>query len=106
MPYLIFILFKTGLRVGEALALTWEDIDFKQNLIKTHKRIDSARHTDTGKPKTPYSVREIPVSRDVIDILKELLQQQRTIIYFNSHKISYSLIGGTVYQQIMVLTRH
>lgn len=77
MPYLIFILFKTGLRVGEALALTWEDIDFTQNLIKTHKRIDSARHTDTGKPKTPYSVREIPVSRDVIDILKELLQQQK-----------------------------
>ncbi|WP_349652029.1 site-specific integrase [Lactococcus lactis] len=77
MPYLIFLLFKTGLRVGEALALTWNEINFEKRTIKTHKRIDSARHTDTGKPKTPYSVREIPVSDDVIQILINLKNEQK-----------------------------
>ncbi|WP_270744388.1 site-specific integrase [Lactococcus lactis] len=77
MPYLIFLLFKTGLRVGEALALTWNEIDFEKRTIKSHKRIDSARHTDTGKPKTPYSVREIPVSDDVIQILTNLKSEQK-----------------------------
>lgn len=76
MPYLIFIMFKTGLRVGEALALTWEEVDFKKSIIKTFKRIDSASHRDTGKPKNPYSVREIPISNDVIQILKKLHQEQ------------------------------
>ncbi|KSU22616.1 site-specific integrase [Lactococcus lactis] len=77
MPYLIFILFKTGLRVGEALALTWNEINFEKQTIRTHKRIDSARHTDSGKPKTPYSVREIPVSTDVIQILIDLKNEQK-----------------------------
>lgn len=77
MPYLIFLLFKTGLRVGEALALTWNEINFEKRTIKTHKRIDSARHTDTGKPKTPYSIREIPVSDDVLQILNSLKIEQK-----------------------------
>lgn len=49
----------------------------KKRTIKSHKRIDSARHTDTGKPKTPYSVREIPVSDDVIQILTNLKSEQK-----------------------------
>ena len=28
MPYLIYLMLKTGLRVGEALALTWKEVDF------------------------------------------------------------------------------
>lgn len=85
MPYLIFTMFKTGLRVGEALALTWEEIDFDRNIVKTFKRIDSASHIDTGKPKNPYSVREVPVSNDVIAILKKLRQEQ-----INSNILSLS----------------
>lgn len=85
MPYLIFTMFKTGLRVGEALALTWEEIDFDRNTVKTFKRIDSASHIDTGKPKNPYSIREIPVSNDVIAILKKLRQEQ-----INSNILSLS----------------
>ncbi|WP_251712938.1 site-specific integrase [Lactococcus ileimucosae] len=89
MPYLIFTMFKTGLRVGEALALTWNEIDFDKKTINTFKRIDSASHTDTGKPKTPYSIREIPVSDDVVQILKKLHQEQ---IKSNIFSLSNNLI--------------
>lgn len=89
MPYLIYIMFKTGLRVGEALALTWEEIDFSRKLIKTFKRIDSANHTDTGKPKTPYSIREIPVGDDVLDILNKLHKEQENT---NMLELSSNLI--------------
>ena len=76
MPYLIYLMLKTGLRVGEALALTWKEVDFSNKTIYTFKRIDSAKHIDSGKPKTPYSVREIPVSDDVIQILTNLKNEQ------------------------------
>jgi integrase len=76
MPYLIYTLFKTGLRVGEALALTWNEIDFTNKTIFTFKRIDSAKHIDTGKPKTPYSIRVIPISDDLVQVLQKLQKEQ------------------------------
>lgn len=32
-PIIILLLY-TGLRIGEALALTWDDIDFNESLIR------------------------------------------------------------------------
>lgn len=52
------------------------DYDISRKLIKTFKRIDSANHTDTGKPKTPYSISEVPVGDDVLDILSKLHKEQ------------------------------
>lgn len=76
MTYLIYLMLKTGLRVGEALALTWKEVDFSNKTIYTFKRIDSAKHIDSGKPKTPYSVREIPISDDLIQVLHKLHHEQ------------------------------
>ncbi|MBM03489.1 MAG: hypothetical protein CL766_01705 [Chloroflexi bacterium] len=47
-----------GLRIAEALALNWEDIDFDENVIYVHQQI-----TDKGKltkPKTKASIRYVP----------------------------------------------
>ncbi|MBR4051231.1 MAG: tyrosine-type recombinase/integrase [Clostridia bacterium] len=35
----MIMLMYTGLRVGEALALTWDDINFKEKLIEVNKSI-------------------------------------------------------------------
>lgn len=37
-PIMIMLMY-TGLRVGEALALTWDDINFKEKLIEVNKSI-------------------------------------------------------------------
>ncbi len=67
----------TGLRIGELLALTWEDIDFNKGLLfvsKTcHDANDGFNHVriiDT--PKTDSSNRVIPLPKQLLPYLKNL----------------------------------
>lgn len=60
LPYLILY---TGLRMGEALALTYDDIDREERVIRVTK---SVYHTDDGKPhikkpKTEAGMRTVPI---------------------------------------------
>lgn len=88
IPYFFYIQLKTGFRVGEVLALTWNEIDYEKKIISTYQRIDSARHTFVP-PKTDNSVRQVPVSEDVLSILFSLKEKQEKI---NILKISDNLI--------------
>lgn len=63
------------MRVGEALALTWKDIDFKNKKIYVTKTLtrDSNDRTIVGQtPKTSAGYREIPIINDLYKKLKEL----------------------------------
>ncbi len=69
----------TGLRLGELLALTWDDIDLINKTVSVTKNIKSAKNHKTGKweiltqvPKTQNSIRTIPLPQNIIDILKPL----------------------------------
>lgn len=87
----IFILILgTGLRIGEALALTWNDIDFKNNILSVNRtQIEYCDHLD-GKtiyhrgyssPKAKAGKRTIPLIPSMIDLLlqvKELREQEKT----------------------------
>ena len=79
--YGILISLYKGMRLGELLALRWEDIDYKNktiNIRRTTCRVLENNKTiiieDT--PKTLSSFREIPLTNFVISILKELKQYQ------------------------------
>lgn len=71
--YIIFeILFWTGCRIGEALALTKADIDYKNNKLKISKTYYRANGKDIiTEPKTKQSVREI----DIPNFLKEEIKE-------------------------------
>ena len=77
--YLIFeILFWTGMRVGELLALTKEDINFESNEIhitKTYYRSGGKDMVTT--PKTEQSVRKV----DIPNFLKEEIKEYVNRIY-------------------------
>lgn len=67
----------TGLRLGELLALTWNDIDFSAGTISIDKT--SCFITEKGeykcyvtRPKTQSSVRIIPISKQLLAELKKL----------------------------------
>lgn len=51
--YLFLILFRTGMRLGEALALQWEDVDFHSGVILVRKswRNSVMSATKTGKSR-------------------------------------------------------
>ena len=60
------------------MASTWEEIGFKNGMIKTYRRIDSARHV-FAPPKNSTSVREVPVSSDVLEVLDSLKAKQKSL---------------------------
>ncbi len=65
----------TGLRIGELLALTWDDIDFAKGLLfvsKTcHDGNDGINHVRIiDSPKTVHSRRVIPLPKQILPLLK------------------------------------
>ena len=75
----IIICLNTGLRIGEICALKWINIDLEKREIcirNTLQRIYDANLVQTkiiiDKPKTMSSVRNIPISNKLYNILKEL----------------------------------
>lgn len=75
----VYICLSSGMRIGEICALTWEDIDTDNGIINVSKTIqriylveDGLRKTELilDTPKTKNSIREIPMSRDLLKMLK------------------------------------
>lgn len=113
---LFTVLLGTGLRIGEALGLTWQDVDFKRNKIY----IDHALRyiiDETGKynyhimkPKTLAGIRTIPMFNDVRDALQDLYDHRRStasiegydgFIFVNSQRNPYT--PGFIYELIINL---
>lgn len=78
VPYIIFFLFKTGLRYGELVALTWDDIDFNKEIISTYRRYNTSIHQFTP-PKNKPSVRKIPITRELVKVFKQLKKSQAKV---------------------------
>ncbi|MGN8500926.1 tyrosine-type recombinase/integrase [Helicobacter pylori] len=66
----LMVAFFTGLRTGEQLALTWEDIDFNAKTIIINKSLNELGTITT--PKNKPSIREVDLLEPVEKILKEL----------------------------------
>lgn len=99
---LLALLLCTGMRIGEASALTWDDIDVFNNVIhvnKTVTRTADGKYT-TGSPKSKTSVRDIPMNDTIKSVLKSQKQKQQRF-YGNLSKFSQNvfenLYGGIVY---------
>ncbi|MGL2546460.1 site-specific integrase [Helicobacter pylori] len=70
----LMVAFFTGTRTGEQLALTWEDIDFKEKTIIINKSLNELGQITS--PKNKPSVREIDLLEPVEKILKELKESE------------------------------
>lgn len=64
-----FLLF-TGVRFGEAVALTWEDIDLDNKTATINKSY--SLKDGVKAPKTKSSIRTIDLTDDIINMLKEM----------------------------------
>ena len=80
----ILLCLYTGLRIGELLALEWSDIDMKKGELRVNKtcyygKDDNGvfcRITDT--PKTPSSIRIVPIPKQLMSHLREKKQKSHS----------------------------
>lgn len=62
-------LLATGLRIGEAVALEWSDIDLDNGYIDVNKTIVWSR-METNSPKSMAGYRKIPIDRNTVLMLR------------------------------------
>lgn len=75
----------TGLRTGELLALTWDDINFEDGALTVNKSAVEVRNyydptekwsVSTGSPKTRSSYRVVPLLPSIMPLLKDIRKTQ------------------------------
>ena len=86
----ILICLNAGLRIGEVCALQWDDIDVAAGVIHVNKTIQRIYLVDGEKkytelivdrPKTKNSIREIPMTRDLLALVRPLKKIVRGDFY-------------------------
>ena len=77
--YAIFrLLAFSGIRAGECSALTWHDLDYKNNTIAINKTLAMTEQGfEIQTPKTKSSIRKISLDNETIQVLKMWQLEQR-----------------------------
>lgn len=70
---LVIFALSTGMRIGEIIGLTWENIDFEKNEVHIREILKKDRNGNFYKdlPKTSKSIRTIPLLPQIIERLNE-----------------------------------
>lgn len=95
-PGIIFLLY-SGLRIGEALALNWTDIDFENRIIRVNKNVSYEKVSDKpgekynyivqNSTKTKSGTRVVPMTQKAYDMLKLIYKttgQQNLVFITNT----------------------
>lgn len=96
------VLFNLGVRIGEMAALTWEDVNFKDDVIVINKTVNRYRKVDYGftmavaSPKSKTSVRTIVMNSVVKKELLKLKMNNVTSIVNLPYVDDYGHIRGQV----------
>ena len=75
----------SGMRKGEAYALTWDDLDFEKNMIDINKSLARGENKTVyvSPPKNKSSIRKISMDKETMNILKrwKLTQKQQLLAF-------------------------
>lgn len=75
----IYLLFKTGIRIGELCGLTVRDIDLEQRKITIDHQLQRTSHMEyiIVPPKTEAGSRILPMTDDVYECCKRLVKERK-----------------------------
>lgn len=83
----VYTLLYTGLRIGELLALSWNEVDLDAGMLSVRyavkQRVQDKPNAPkrfyerSPEPKTSASVRDIPISQNLVEILREWKAAQK-----------------------------
>lgn len=108
----IYICLCAGMRIGEICALKWEDIDTENGIISVKKTIQRVymiegeeRYTELilDSPKTKNSIRDIPMTKDLLKLLKPLkrIMNNNYFVLTNESKPTEPRTYRNYYKQFM-----
>lgn len=89
----------TGLRIGELLALTWEDIDFVRGTVSVNKSCHDGKDKDgvygtvVETPKTATSKRIIPIPKQLLPFIRAWKKKSRSAFVVANGEKNISLRG-------------
>ncbi|WP_340852367.1 site-specific integrase [Ligilactobacillus salivarius] len=99
--YKFYVLFRllafSGMRKSEALALTWNDIDFDKSQITINKTLISTPKIEVSTPKTKNSNRIVFIDKKTLAVLKEWrLEQKKELLQkgFNALSVNQLVFSG------------
>lgn len=98
------LLFKTGLREGEALALTFNDI--KNDILSITKTISKERYDGKkiiSSPKSKSSIRNIRIDNNTLEYLNILKSYYKN--KYGYYENNFNIFGGTKYLSITSINR-
>jgi len=96
--YGIVVALYTGVRIGELLALTWDDVDMKSRTITVSKtsgalKVSDGKNPFVSSPKTAAGNRTIPYPKQLNPLLKEM-KALRSEYVVCTHKGNYMTVYG------------
>jgi len=90
---LFLLLLSSGIRLGEALALSWEDVDLEENTIRIAATLGHAGGAFVRqRPKTPHAERKIVLPAPVVRLLGELKERQGLLRLWGDYKNEWGLV--------------
>ena len=100
----LVFLFMTGMRIGEATAIQWSDVDFESGILKIeknlyYKNLENYRFVET---KTKASERHIVLGTDTLALLQEWKERQQAVIKtkfvmnYNGHSTQKNTISHAI----------
>ena len=90
------ILYMVGLRCGECMALTWNDINFKKGNISINKTLTTkikGQNYTISSPKTKNSIRILPIPKKVLEDLKIM---QNNAMQFTDYSNNWFVFGNSL----------
>lgn len=103
----LWFLFMTDMRIGEATAIQWEDIDFEKGLLSIDKTLyyKNLDNFSFVEPKTKASVRHIALDGDTLTLLHEWKDVQQSVVQTN-FVMSYNGIPTQKHTLANAITRY
>ena len=110
LGFTIPLLFETGIRRGELLALTWDDVDFQKKRIHVTKQyIESCgqgkavlkHHT-----KTKAGMRYVPLSSNLVKLLKEERKKSKGFRFVVRKQEEDAMVNPSVYRKVFTTWRY
>lgn len=97
--YIVFnFMYFTGLRIGEFIALTWEDINFKNKTIRINKSFTNKsgnKNIHIVDPKTTNSIRIIDLDDALFELILKHFEKEKNIYDFNKKMYIFGNITYT-----------